>query len=228
MTKTQRAPSTARGNPRADEAKQSTAPQQGQDAALFTTFEDLDAQLGINDEAGAGASQFNPQERHGLRDSVSGYTDERPVKSPTEGAGYPAYPLDDGVDLTEIARQLPHIAPREGYVNAWISWFAPDGSIERTLQGMMKRGWTPVPIGEISAQDAMFLQTRKGFDTDVYSSSGMVLCEMPVSRHERIIEAEAELHRRNEQATLDEAHQANRYGQKRGVGMRIETAESDT
>lgn len=223
--------------PRGDEPEKNTVSQQAQDA-LLQTFDDVDF-----GEAGTlGISSLNPQERHGSGgNSVIG---QRYLGGPNAGAnddpnmgaqGFLSDPNDahlpsfDGDDLSENPRNLPHIPPREGFSNCWICWFQPDGNVHQDLQRMIRRGYAPVSVSDVPVEIARFLQKRKGFDgNDMLAVSGMVLCEIPLSRLKRLTQMEQEMHMRNEQATLRTAQEANRDAMRRGAGeMQIGISQSD-
>lgn len=216
--------------PRDDESKENTVSGQAH-AGLLATFDEVDFTAM---DAPLGISSLNPQERHGsgaVRSAVNHYG------GPNEGAndspnmfsqGFDISPNDagnaslDGADDFENPRNLPHINPRDGYSNCWIRWFEASGEIDRDLQRMIKRGYTPVDPKAVPPTTARFLQKRKGFDgADMLSVSGMVLCEIPSARLARLTEAEKQQHRRNEQATLSSAQDANKDAARRGSGMQI-------
>lgn len=221
--------------PRGDEPKENTANQQVP-AALLQTFDEVDFSqmepLGIN--------PLNPQERHGSGvNSVSGQNRYGPNsganldpnmfsqdsgRGPND-AGNPSF---EGEDFSENPRNLPHILPRDGYSNCWVRWFTADGQIDGELQRMMRRGYSPVAVSDVPMRDAMFLQKRKGFDgADMLSVSGMVLCEIPLSRLNSLMKKEQEAHQRNEKATLKSAQDANQAAGRRGSGMQIGIDSSD-
>jgi len=200
----------------------------------MATFDDVD----FDAMDMAGTSSLNPQERHGLgASSVSGNYGGPNAASPDPnmfsqgtdiGPNDPGYPDLDGSDDSENPRNLPHIEPRAGYSNCWVRWFEASGEIDRDLQRMIKRGYTPVPPNQIPAKQAMFLQKRKGFDgADMLSVAGMVLCEIPTARLNRLILQEKEQHIRNERATLQSAQDANKDAARRGAGMQIGYEGSD-
>lgn len=239
MANNKRATGTDGANgPRGDESKDNTVPKQAQDH-LLATFDDVDFGE-IND--GLGITQLNPQERHGSGgNSVSG---QRYLGGPNAGAnddpnmgahGYlqdpndPQMPSFDGDDFSENPRNLPHIPPRPGFSNCWIAWFMDDGNIHRDLQRMIRRGYSPVPVSAVPESTARFLQKRRGFDGgEMLSVSGMVLCEIQTERLERLTQAEKDLHKRNERATLTSAQDANRDAMNRGAGgMLIGIDQSD-
>lgn len=239
MAENKRANRTVGANgPRGDEPETNTVSQQAQDN-LLATFDDIDLEAAAGD---LGISSLNPQERHGSgANSVIG---QRYVGGPNAGAnddpnmgaqGFlsdpndPHYPSLDGDDFSESPRNLPNIKPRDGFSNAWIAWFQPNGEVHQDLQRMIRRGYSPVPVEAIPVEVARFLQKRKGFDgSDMLCVSNMVLCEIQTSRLQRITERETELHRRNEQATLRTAQEANRDALRRGAGaMQIGIDQSD-
>lgn len=223
--------------PRGDEPKTNTVSEQAQDA-LLQTFDDVD----FGEAGDLGISSLNPQERHGLgANSVIG---QRYMGGPNVGAnddpnmGAQGFRLDpndahmpsfDGDDFSESPRNLPHIPAREGFSNCWICWFQPDGNVHQDLQRMIRRGYAPVAVSDVSPEIARFLQKRKGFDgNDMLAVSGMVLCEIQTSRLKRLTQMEQEMHMRNEQATLRTAQEANRDAVKRGAGdMQIGVSQSD-
>lgn len=222
--------------PRVDETENNTVSGQAQ-ANLLATFDEVD----FADAAGAlGITPLNPQERHGPgANSVSGQSyyggpnaganDDPNIISRAVDPNDAGYASLDGSDFSETPRNLPHIEPREGFSNCWVRWFEPNGEIDRDLQRMIRRGYTPVPVDAVSKRDAMFLQKRKGFDgSDMLSVSGMVLCEIPLQRLRQLTEAEKLQHRRNEKATLQSAQDANRDALQRGSGsMQIGYEGSD-
>lgn len=218
--------------PRDDESKANTVSGQAQ-AKLLATFDEVDFNS-MSDQLGI--SPLNPQERHGSG-AVRSAVNNRNYGGPNEGAnddpnmfsqGFDVSPNDagmpslDGSDDFENPRNLPHIPARDGYSNCWIRWFEASGEIDRDLQRMIKRGYTPVAPSAVAATTTRFLQKRKGFDgSDMLAVSGMVLCEIPTERLRRLTEAEKQQHRRNEQATLQSAQDANKDAMRRGSGMQI-------
>lgn len=238
MANKERATSTGGANgPRGDEPKANTVSQQAQNA-LLATFDDID----MSDLGDAGNSSLNPQERHGLG-GISVSDQSRYIGGPNGGAnddpnmgahGFASDPNDahlpslDGDDFFENPRNLPAIKPRDGFSNCWVAWFMPDGNIHPDLQRMIRRGYSPVPVDAVPIETARFLQKRKGFDqSDMLSVSGMVLCEISLSRLRRLTEMEQELHYRNERATLTSAQDANRDAGRSGSSMRIGIEQKD-
>lgn len=238
MANKERATSTGGANgPRGDESKANTVSPQAQNA-LLATFDDLD----MSDLGDAGNSSTNPQERHGLG-GISVSDQSRYHGGPNLGAnddpnmaarGYAEDPNDaglppiDGSDYSENPRNLPHIPPREGFSNCWVSWFLPDGNINQDLQRMIRRGYAPVPVEAVSKDIARFLQKRKDFDgNDMLSVSGMVLCEIPLARLKKLTQIEQEQHQRNEKATLTSAQDANRDASRHGSSMQIGIEQHD-
>lgn len=222
--------------PRADEAERNTVSGREQ-ANLLATFDEVDMEEATG---GLGITPLNPQERHGSGgNSVSGHRYGGPnaganddpnmfSRGIDQGPNDAGYPDLDGDDYSENPRNLPHVSPRDGFSNCWIRWFEQDGTIDRDLQRMIKRGYTPVSIADVPITISRFMQKRKGFDgADMLSVSGMVLCEIPTARLKRLSEMEQEQHRRNESSTLRSAQDANADANRRGSSMQIGVTSLD-
>lgn len=222
--------------PRVDETEKNTVSGQVQ-ANLLATFDEIDFDAATGD---LGISSLNPQERHGLgANSVSGHNYGGPNAGANDDPNMYARGIDqgpndagyadlDGSDFSENPRNLPHVPPREGFSNCWIKWFEADGNIDRDLQRMIKRGYAPVSVDSVSLDVSRFMQKRKAFDgADMLSVSGMVLCEIPLARLNRLTQMEKEQHKRNEAATLRSAQDANAEANRRGASMQIGIDSND-
>lgn len=238
MTNMQRANSTggAKG-PRADEAKANTANAGGEGAAnmtpekmaLLMNFEDVpdftgetDEELGVKAISG---NDLHPQERRGLGTNTSVITDRHPnftpnmtPENPNNSPNGNMFEMYDAAPFEENPRNLPHVPDRPGFKNAWIRWFNEDGSFDKELQQMIRRGYRPVDPANVAFHHRAFILTRPNgiSQGDCLTVSGMVLCEIDEALWLRHQQSEKAMHERQERAVLDPVRNANEQAARRG------------